>query len=208
MNPWRGVLRTTAYEGPQIPSLALPEIVIAGRSNVGKSSLINALLGAKVAHVSGTPGKTRSINFFDVSATPPFCLVDLPGYGFAARSRKERGSWGVVIERYFELRRAVLAVQLVDFRHGLLGNDRQLESFFEALNLPVCVVFTKVDKIALAERAAVLSGYRREGFRTTLEPVLVSSLRRDGLETLQETILGWVARQAPSEAEESAPRRC
>lgn len=192
MIPWRGTIRASAYAANQIPPGNLPEIVIAGRSNVGKSSLINALLGAKIAHVSGTPGKTRSINFFDVATRPPFCLVDLPGYGYAARSRTERCTWGVLIERYFSLRRALLAVQLVDFRHGLLENDRQLEAFFEALELPVCVVFTKIDKIAPTKRRGVLSGYLREGFRASMDPVLVSSLNREGLEDLQEALLSRI----------------
>ena len=128
--PWKVRVEATIFNVPQFPPESVPEIAVAGRSNVGKSTLINALLGAKLAHVGATPGKTRSINFYGVeTGQNNFRVVDLPGYGYAARSRSERKEWSQLTTSYIEKRKSLILVcHLVDFRHGMLDNDRMLLS--------------------------------------------------------------------------------
>ena len=117
----------TVFAPEKIPPHSVPEIVFAGRSNVGKSSLINRLVGRKVAYVGATPGKTRSINFFTIDATVPFSLVDLPGYGYAVAGKSERSKWAHLVRTYFVSRiRVPLVLHLVDFRHGFLDRDIEL----------------------------------------------------------------------------------
>lgn len=141
----------------------LPEIAFSGRSNVGKSSLINRLLGrtrTPVARVSGTPGKTREINFFHVDAIPDqggaslaFHLVDLPGYGYARVPKGVRDSWKPLIEDYLgrseELRGVI---QLVDARRVPTADDLRMLEFLAGLGTPAIVVLTKVDKLKRSER--------------------------------------------------------
>ena len=104
MITWKALLRCTAYKIQQFPAGSLPEVALAGRSNVGKSSLLNKLAGQKLARVSSEPGMTRSVNFFDVQAPHPFTLVDLPGFGYASRSKDERKGWASLVEGYIERR--------------------------------------------------------------------------------------------------------
>ena len=163
-------VEATCFTPAQLPPESLPEIVVAGRSNVGKSSLINALLGTKLAHVGGTPGKTRSINFYRVEAQeqppspcPAFRLVDLPGYGYAARSKTEKRDWLRLISAYVERREALqLVCHLVDFRHGLLANDRELQEWFVQQGKNLLVVFTKADKLPKGQWRGKVQQYVRE----------------------------------------------
>ncbi|MFN2397510.1 MAG: ribosome biogenesis GTP-binding protein YihA/YsxC [Gemmatimonadaceae bacterium] len=132
------------------PANELPEIAFSGRSNVGKSSLINTLLRRKaLARVSQTPGKTREINFFRVNEW--FTLVDLPGYGYARVSKESRQAWQPLIETY--LRTSLLlkgVVQLIDSRHGAVEGDATMLQFLADLGVPCIVVLTKTDKLARA----------------------------------------------------------
>jgi GTP-binding protein len=134
------------------PETNLPQIAFAGRSNVGKSSLINRLLGRRsVARVSRTPGRTREINFFRINEQ--FVLADLPGYGYARISKERRAAWGPLIEHYLGNTRALRGVvQLVDIRHEPTRDDRAMMEFLGSLDLPGVVVLTKADKLS---RAAV-----------------------------------------------------
>jgi len=160
MSVWKAKLVATAYSPKQFPAGDLPEIALAGRSNVGKSSLLNKLVGQKIAHVSASPGMTRSVNFFSVTAPDPFTLVDLPGFGYAARSKSERGDWAKLIENYIECReKLALVVHLIDIRHGLLTKDRELQEWLSALGVPILCVFTKADKIAKTKRRALINTY-------------------------------------------------
>jgi GTP-binding protein len=140
----RFVAGTTTAEA--LPPASLPEVAFAGRSNVGKSSLINALTGQKaLARVSHTPGRTQQINFFDLGGR--LMLVDLPGYGFAAVGRRQSGAWTRLIQLYLRgrvrLRRLCL---LVDARHGLKDSDRRTMTELDRAALSYQIVLTKADK--------------------------------------------------------------
>lgn len=146
-----------------LPQQGLPEIAFIGRSNVGKSSLINKLLGVKrLALTSSTPGKTRKINLFRIS--DKLFFVDLPGYGFARVSKSERGAWQGMIEGYLlgseQLR---LLVLLIDSRHGLLANDRQMIEWLEHEQLPFLAVLTKADKLKRNDLAALRRAVGKPG---------------------------------------------
>lgn len=149
----------------QLPPSTLPEYVFSGRSNVGKSSLLNAVLNRKsLARVSSKPGKTITINFFKGDG---FRLVDLPGYGYAKRSRAEQERWGRMIQGYFTSDRNIrLVIQLIDMRHKPSRDDFQMLSFLRDTNTPFIIVMTKCDKLnktefqkALADRAEECADY-------------------------------------------------
>ena len=131
----------------QLPESTLPEVSFAGRSNVGKSSLINKLFGRKkLAMVSSTPGKTATINFF-VSGMVNF--VDLPGYGYAQVSKSEKTRWARLIDEYFNQdRRFALVCCLVDIRHDASNLDISMVHFLQHMELPYAIVFTKADKLS------------------------------------------------------------
>ena len=127
------------------------EIALVGRSNVGKSSLINCLTGnGKLARISAAPGKTRLVNYYLINDS--FYLVDLPGYGFAQRSKGERESWGQLMESYLTSGRVDHLLLLLDIRHEPTGEDRQMMAFLLYHNIPFTVVATKADKIAKSKR--------------------------------------------------------
>ncbi len=128
-----------------------PEIALVGRSNVGKSSLINCLTGnGKLARISAAPGKTRLVNYYLINDS--FYLVDLPGYGFAQRSKGERESWGKLMESYLTSGRVDHLFLLLDIRHEPTGEDRQMFQFLLYYNIPSTNVATKADKIAKSKR--------------------------------------------------------
>jgi GTP-binding protein len=141
----------------------VPEIVLVGRSNVGKSSFINSLTQRKnLARTSNTPGKTRHINFYDIeaSATTPdaapvrVILVDLPGYGYAKISKSEQEKWRRNLEAYLSKREAIrLIVQLIDSRHGPQGNDVQMAEWLAYHQKPTQIILTKADKVSRNELA-------------------------------------------------------
>ena len=172
----------------------IPEIAVAGRSNVGKSSLINALLGAKLAKTGQTPGKTRSINFYRAE-TPSgtFRLSDLPGYGYAKRSKDERNDWQRLIAAYMKGRESLrLVCHLVDFRHGLLKNDRELQEWIRANGKSIFVIFTKADKIARGKWRSTRDSYIRDGLYSYDVPVITSSEKREGVKELGEFLVKFL----------------
>ena len=145
----------------QLPSSTLPEIVFSGRSNVGKSSLINRLTGRKsLARTSATPGKTATINFYRLDGAR---LVDLPGYGYARVSDSERRRWSELIEGYFNDERDVrLVVQLLDIRHTPSKDDFQMLEYMVEREIPFIAVLTKADKLNKTERAQRLAAFEQE----------------------------------------------
>jgi GTP-binding protein len=150
--------------GPEeFPRDGLPEVAVLGRSNVGKSSLINALLGRRnLARTSGRPGKTRRIHFYRVEKA--FYLVDLPGFGFAAASRAERRGWKSMVESYLRGARAPLrgAVLLVDVRRGPEEEERQVLEWLHVEGIPASVALTKSDKLSTSRIAPRLQRLAQE----------------------------------------------
>ncbi len=145
----------------QLPSSSMPEIVFSGRSNVGKSSLINRLTGRKsLARTSATPGKTATINFYRLDGAR---LVDLPGYGYARVSDSERRRWSELIEGYFNDERDMrLVVQLLDIRHTPSKDDFQMLEYMVEREIPFIAVLTKADKLNKTERAQRLAAFEQE----------------------------------------------
>lgn len=147
MNVQSAALKVVAGSVKQFPEETLPEIAFVGKSNVGKSSLINSLLGRKsLARTSSAPGKTRTINWYEVDEQLFF--VDLPGYGYAKVSKAEQMKWGKVIEHYLHHRQSLrLVLLLVDSRHAPGEGDRMMMDWLQYYNVPTLVVATKSDKI-------------------------------------------------------------
>ena len=144
----------TAGLPSQLPGIIrtdLPQVAFCGRSNVGKSSLINTLLGRKkLARVSAEPGKTITANFYDVDNE--LYLVDLPGYGYAKRSFSERDKWSKLFDKYFSLDTQILFLQLVDLKVGLTKDDLVMLDFLKQQDLPFAIVATKADKLNKTNR--------------------------------------------------------
>jgi len=172
------------------PEPKLPEIAFAGRSNVGKSSLINALVRRKkAARVSNTPGRTREINFFDVNGT--FVLADLPGYGYARVSKERRAAWRPLIEGYLKgSLRLRGVVQLLDARHEPTEDDLRMLDFLAARETPTLIVATKVDKLKSSERDARIAELARAAGVDAEQVIPFSAVTGMGRDELAEAIAG------------------
>ncbi len=188
-----------------LPGAPVPEIAMAGRSNVGKSTLINALAGRKLARTSAAPGKTRLANYFLLRANRlrPFHLVDLPGFGYA-RGAAEGGAFAPLTQAYFfggagtGLRPAIAGiVLLVDSRHPGLDADVEAAAWFATHGCPAVVAATKLDKLTRAERQR-----NRHAFRAAFgeEPLMLSALTGEGLEDLWTWIAQQLERWKPTRA--------
>ena len=172
----------------QLKASEMPEIAFAGRSNVGKSSLLNKLLNRKnLARVSSVPGKTATINFFKGDGVR---FVDLPGYGYAKVSRDEKARWGTLMEHYFGSGRDIrLVVQLTDMRHPITADDRDMLDFLTYHHIPFAVVMTKADKLNKTETAK-----RMEEIQAELAPyapqavIPFSALKGTGVPELKRVI--------------------
>lgn len=185
----------SAAQPSGFPPQTLPEIAFAGRSNVGKSSLINTLVGvAKLARTSNTPGRTRLINWFqvDMASGKPIHLVDLPGYGYAKVSRSMREAWRPLIESYLADRTVLRAlVLLIDARRGAEDDEVDLLAWLAELHIPVIAVVTKADKLAKNKRKPMAFQVKRDlGLRR--EPLLVSSQTGDGIADLGRVIAAQI----------------
>ena len=152
----------SAVDGKSFPKDGLPEIALIGRSNVGKSSLINTLVNRRrLAHTSSTPGKTRTINFYRVNGE--FYLVDLPGFGYAAVPRQEKLSWEKMIDGYLDARPVLRgALVILDARREAGETEGLLYKWLGGLNIPVATVFTKADKLSNNELASNMARLKKE----------------------------------------------
>jgi GTP-binding protein len=178
--------------GPEgFPPAQLPEFAFSGRSNVGKSTLLNALVGVSgLARTSRTPGRTRLLNWFRVEppSGPPVAFVDLPGYGYARVPVNMRQSWRPLVEAYLT-RRAVLRVVfvLVDARRGADSEERELLEYLDELGVAAQVVLTKADKLPKARRKLAAVAVRRDlGLKR--DPILASAPEREGLAELWKVV--------------------
>lgn len=172
------------------PQDDIPEVALAGRSNVGKSSFINTLLNRKnLARTSGKPGKTQLLNFFNID--DKLRLVDVPGYGYARVSKKEREKWGRMIEEYLTSRENLKAVvSLVDFRHEPSADDVQMYEFLKYYEIPVILVATKADKIPRGKWNKYESMIKKKlDFDTSDSFIIFSSVTKEGLEKSWDEIL-------------------
>lgn len=173
------------------PPPAGPEVAFAGRSNVGKSSLLNALIGRRgIARTSATPGRTRQINFFLVNER--FVFADLPGYGFAVGPETERLAWGPLIEGYLRDRRTLRGVVvIVDVRRGPEAEEHQLLDFLDHVRLPAVIVATKLDKLG---RGAAREAIDRLGVGRSdrLQVIGFSARTGEGRDALWKTVRGWL----------------
>jgi GTP-binding protein len=189
-----------AKPGGTVPG-GLPEVAFSGRSNVGKSSLINRILGrtrTPIARVSKSPGKTREVNFYQVAAVGGesgddlgFFLVDLPGYGYAKVPDTLRGAWKPLIESYLRRSPALQGVvQLVDVRHGPTDHDHQMLAFLADLGTPALVVLTKVDKLKRSQRKKQFDSIARELGMEMEQIVPFSAVTGEGRDPLLQALEG------------------
>ena len=181
----KGSLETVCGVTSTLPENQLPEVAFAGKSNVGKSSLINALMNRKsLARTSGQPGKTQTINFYNLN--DQIYLVDLPGYGYAKTAKRERELWGEMIERYLHTSDVLRAVfLLVDIRHAPSENDRQMFDWMKYMGFDPVVIATKLDKIKRSQVNRQIKAIR-EGLGADGETIIVpfSAQTKQGRETI------------------------
>ncbi len=184
-----------AAPGPaSFPPEGAPEIAFAGRSNVGKSSLLNAITGvAKLARTSSTPGRTRLINWFEVQPPggPMLAFVDLPGFGYAKVPREMRASWRPLVEGYMSRACLKLVLVLVDARRGPEEEEAELLDWLTGEDVPHRVVLTKVDKLSKSQRVPA-QVETRKALALAKQPLLFSADTLDGLDDLWRAILGAV----------------
>ena len=179
----------SAVKKEQYPDDGLPQIAFVGRSNVGKSSSINTLLNRKkIARVSQTPGKTRTINFYKINSE--FYFVDLPGYGYTKLSKEEMSSWGKVMEEYFINSKNLIHVFiLVDIRHEPKEDDVLMLDFVRHYGIPVSIIATKSDKVtrndAAISKRTIKSKMKLEGERI----LPISALKKTGVEEIWNHVL-------------------
>ncbi|WP_394839331.1 ribosome biogenesis GTP-binding protein YihA/YsxC [Pendulispora rubella] len=188
----------------KLPAPTLAEVAFAGRSNVGKSSLLNAMMQRKsLARTSRTPGCTRQVNMFEVAFTDGLHvhLVDLPGYGYAKRSRSEKASWGPLLEGYLSTRSVLRAVTiLVDVRRGPEEDDLDLVEFLQALETPprILLAATKIDKLSRAQQKPAIEKVKRQ-FKGPI--IGFSSVTGDGRDALWQRLRHAIANERSDKPE-------
>jgi GTP-binding protein len=172
----------------QLPASTGPEVSFAGRSNVGKSSLLNKLMFRKgLAKVSATPGKTATINFFEVDG---YDLVDLPGYGYAKVSKGEKDRWADLIEGYYNQdRQFALVCSLIDIRHEPTALDKNMVRFLTEAELPFCIVLTKADKLSKQQQIKQRAAIKKALKLPNGTPIIVTSSEKgEGIDELRSLI--------------------
>jgi GTP-binding protein len=196
------VIRSLEFIGPMAsrhgwrPEAKWPEVAFAGRSNVGKSSLLNRLVRRKkFARVSNTPGRTREVNFFLVNNQ--FVLVDLPGYGYARISKERRAEWRPLIEGYLQTSSPLRGiVQLLDVRHEPTDDDRQMLDFLASVGVPTLFALTKIDKLTAAQRSARIAALTEELGTSEDQVIPFSAVTGEGRDELAEAVVALVDQPA------------
>lgn len=184
-------LKMSAGLPKQFPADRLPQVAFSGRSNVGKSSLINSLLGRKsLARVSGEPGKTITVNFYDIDKK--LYLVDLPGYGYAKRSPEDKKRWSALTDGFFTKNPNIdslkLVCQLIDSRTGATGDDLDMLYYLRETGTPHILVATKTDKLNATETKEFLAGVAEEELTKNLPLILYSAKTNRGRDDLWRKI--------------------
>ena len=188
-------LKISAGDPRQFPGDPVAQVAFSGRSNVGKSSLINSLLSRKsLARVSSAPGKTITINFYDVDKK--LYLVDLPGYGFAKRTLEDKAKWSALTDGYFtqnkNIDRLALILQLVDSRIGPTKDDEMMLDYLRQLGIPFAVVATKTDKLNKTERNKNLAALAAHPLTQGAKIIPFSSLSGEGKDELLKVIYSYI----------------
>ncbi len=186
-------LETVCGYTSKLPDNACPEIAFAGKSNVGKSSLINALMNRKsYARTSATPGKTQTINYYNINGE--LYLVDLPGYGYAKVSEKEKQQWGKLIERYLYSSKQLKAVfLLIDIRHDPSANDKMMYDWIVSKGYRPIIIATKLDKIKRSQKEKHLKAIRQGiGVLPETEIVPFSALSKQGRDEIWELMERYI----------------
>lgn len=192
MNYHKAAFKAAYGTSAQLPASTLPEVSFAGRSNVGKSSILNKLMFRKgLAKVSSTPGKTATINFYDVDGID---FVDLPGYGYAKVAKSEKGRWSELIEGYFNQdRRFALVCSLIDIRHEPSALDRHMVEFLMDSGLPFAIVLTKADKLSKQAGMKQAAAIRKTlALPSDVPFVATSSEKGTGVDDLRKLIESYV----------------
>ena len=193
LNLQNAKLLISAGDPRQFPATPVSQIVLSGRSNVGKSSLINTLLGRKaLARVSSAPGKTITVNFYDVDGK--LFLVDLPGYGFAKRPPQEKAKWSALTDGYFTKNRNIdrvkLVLQLIDMKVGPTADDVTMLRYLAECDLPFAVIATKADKLNKTNRAAAMEALMNHPDIPSGTPIIPFSAQTgEGKNELWNTLL-------------------
>ena len=196
LNLQNAKLLITAGDPRQFPATPVSQIALSGRSNVGKSSLVNTLLGRKaLARVSSAPGKTITVNFYDVDGK--LFLVDLPGYGFAKRPPQEKAKWSALTDGYFTKNRNIdrvkLVLQLIDLKVGPTADDVTMLRYLSQTGLPFAVIATKADKLNKTGRAAALEALHDHPDIPLGTPIIpFSSQTGEGKAELWNTVLKYL----------------
>lgn len=198
-------LETVCGVTSTLPDNALPEIAFAGKSNVGKSSLINAIMNRKsLARTSSSPGKTQTINFYNVNGA--FYLVDLPGYGYAKANEQVKAQWGKMIERYLHSSKRLKAVfLLIDIRHAPSDNDREMYQWMLHYGYHPIIIATKLDKINRSQIAKQVKAVR-EGLQAEKGTIIIpfSALSKQGREEIYELLDSLLEKEAIKDAANQA----
>lgn len=195
MSRVKATFLTSAAAPADFPPASLAEIAVVGRSNVGKSSLINALTGQDgLARTSRTPGRTRLLNWFEIAAQPTFYLVDLPGFGYAQVDSSTKQSWKPLIETYLAERKTLKGVLLlIDIRRGAEDEELDFVPWLAAREVPIVVALTKADKLPKNKRMLEVARQKKVlGLRR--DPYAVSTLESSGLEPLWKAVIGVVTK--------------
>ena len=196
------VIRRLEFIGPMAtptgwrPEAKWPEVAFAGRSNVGKSSLLNQLVRRKrLARVSNTPGRTREVNFFLVNDR--FVLVDLPGYGYARISKERRAEWKPLIKGYLRTSTELRGiVQLLDVRHDPTSDDRQMIAFLASIGIPTLFALTKTDKLGASQRKTRIAALTEELSVSEDQVIPFSAVTGEGRDELAAAVMDLVEQPA------------